>query len=119
MWEYRARVVKWVDGDTLDVIADLGFRVHMDLRLRLISSTVGIQCAEMHDKDPARRALALRALDYSATMAPVNSRVTIRTKKEKAEVTFDRYLAEVITSKNDNVGNMLLALNLAVPYHRG
>lgn len=35
MWNYRARVVRVVDGDTLDVEVDLGFRVCTKIRLRL------------------------------------------------------------------------------------
>ena len=35
MWTYRAKVVKVVDGDTVDVEIDLGFRVYHKVRLRL------------------------------------------------------------------------------------
>lgn len=35
LWEYRARVDRIVDGDTVDVVLDLGFNVQKRIRLRL------------------------------------------------------------------------------------
>lgn len=35
MWEYRARAVEVVDGDTIDVVVDLGFHLTRQIRLRL------------------------------------------------------------------------------------
>lgn len=37
MWEYRARVTRVVDGDTFDVVTDLGFGLDgLAMRLRLL-----------------------------------------------------------------------------------
>lgn len=35
MYQYQGRVTKVVDGDTLDVEVDLGFKVNIGIRLRL------------------------------------------------------------------------------------
>jgi micrococcal nuclease len=35
MWEYRARCVEVVDGDTVDVEVDVGFKMTRTIRLRL------------------------------------------------------------------------------------
>lgn len=35
MYEYKARVVNVVDGDTVDAVIDLGFKVAVSQRLRL------------------------------------------------------------------------------------
>ncbi len=35
MYEYRAKLKKVVDGDTLDFVVDLGFNVHTTIRTRL------------------------------------------------------------------------------------
>lgn len=35
MWTYRARVERIIDGDTIDVTIDLGFRIEHTIRLRL------------------------------------------------------------------------------------
>ena len=42
MYEYAARPVKVVDGDTLDVDIDLGFNIHTKQRIRLL----GVNCPE-------------------------------------------------------------------------
>ena len=35
MYEYSASLLAVVDGDTVDVTVDLGFRIHREIRLRL------------------------------------------------------------------------------------
>ncbi len=35
MYEYRAKVARVIDGDTLDLIVDLGFKVDVRVRVRL------------------------------------------------------------------------------------
>ncbi len=35
MYEYKATMVKIVDGDTVDVSIDLGFDIHYNSRVRL------------------------------------------------------------------------------------
>ena len=42
MYEYAARLSKVVDGDTVDLVVDLGFHIHVAQRIRLL----GINCAE-------------------------------------------------------------------------
>lgn len=44
MWEYQAQLGRVIDGDTVDVIADTGFRTRYRPRCRLI----GIDTAEIH-----------------------------------------------------------------------
>jgi micrococcal nuclease len=36
MYEYSATVDRFVDGDTVDLIVDLGFKVQMKIRVRLL-----------------------------------------------------------------------------------
>ena len=36
-YKYNARVIRWVDGDTVDLDVDLGFRVHIQERFRLLN----------------------------------------------------------------------------------
>jgi micrococcal nuclease len=47
MHEYQARVVHVVDGDTLDVVVDLGFNMTRKIRLRLL----GIDTHETYGVD--------------------------------------------------------------------
>jgi micrococcal nuclease len=47
MYEYQATVMNVVDGDTIDVTVDLGFRIHREIRLRL----TGIDTHETYGVD--------------------------------------------------------------------
>lgn len=47
MYEYQAKLIEVIDGDTIDVTVDLGFDMRRDIRLRL----KGIDTAEIHGVD--------------------------------------------------------------------
>ena len=36
MYEYRAKLIKCVDGDTADFLVDLGFKVFKEIRTRFL-----------------------------------------------------------------------------------
>ena len=44
IWVYRARLVKVIDGDTIDVYLDAGFHGYREERLRLL----GVNAPEVH-----------------------------------------------------------------------
>ena len=54
---YKAKVVNVVDGDTLDVETDLGFRISFLQRNRLY----GVDTPEMNDPDPSIREKAVKS----------------------------------------------------------
>ena len=103
MYEYNATVQKIVDGDTIDVMIDLGFDVFRVERVRLAR----INCPELKTAE----GVLARAHVYDI----VNGKsVVIKTSKNK----FDRYgrwLAEVYVG-DLNLSDDLLQKNLAVPY---
>jgi micrococcal nuclease len=47
MYEYKCKVKRVVDGDTMDVILDLGFNIHFSSRVRL----AGIDTPESRTRD--------------------------------------------------------------------
>ena len=47
MYEYKARLERVIDGDTIDVIIDLGFDIHFKQRIRLY----GINTPETRTRD--------------------------------------------------------------------
>ena len=50
MYEYRAKIKRVVDGDTVDFIVDLGFSVHITIRTRLL----GVDTPERGHEDWAK-----------------------------------------------------------------
>lgn len=53
MWEYQVRVLRVVDGDTVDVSVDLGFHTHRNIRVRVY----GINTPEVRTRDLEEKAL--------------------------------------------------------------
>ena len=56
---YNAKVVRVVDGDTIDLLVDLGFSIHHKVRVRLY----GINTPESRTRDLEEKALGLKAKD--------------------------------------------------------
>jgi endonuclease YncB( thermonuclease family) len=56
LYHYRCRVLRVVDGDTLDVEIDLGFRMTRQERIRLL----GVNCPEMNTKEGVSAMYAAR-----------------------------------------------------------
>jgi micrococcal nuclease len=59
MYEYKIKVLRVVDGDTLDALLDIGFSIHKKIRVRLI----GIDTPESRtrDKEEKKKGLASKA----------------------------------------------------------
>lgn len=109
LYEYRATVIKVVDGDTIDVRADLGFDVHVSMRLRL----AGIDAPERNTEAGKMAALWL------SDRLPAGMEIIIRTQKDRREK-FGRYLAEVMTGAGEvTLNEMMVANGLAKPYGGG
>jgi len=57
MYDYKAEIVKVVDGDTVDVIVDLGFRITTHQRLRLKNiDTPELRSSNALEREHAKRA---------------------------------------------------------------
>jgi len=119
MYEYKARVVKVIDGDTLDLEIDLGFHVKHELRLRLNH----LDAPEMRFE--AGRKAKEYVISWLTTCPWENgvALVTVKTDRDKTEK-YGRYLgvvyaygpvAEGLPSLND----ALLASGNAQPYEGG
>lgn len=90
MYEYRAKLIKVIDGDTVDLDVDLGFDVHINpMRFRL----TGINAPEKNSKNPDERAAAhvsAAALEGFIKDTPL----VVKTAKDSQEK-YGRYLANI------------------------
>lgn len=109
MYQYKANVVRWIDGDTLIARIDLGFEVQIRKRIRLLR----INAAELKSKVPYRSKMARKALREARKICPEGSAIIIETKKTKDR--YARYLAEVVVDKL-NVSDALLERKLVKPW---
>jgi micrococcal nuclease len=89
MFEYYVKSVnKIVDGDTIDVVIDLGFDISFTSRVRL----AGIDTPESRTKDLAEKALGLESKKYLADRIKAAKNVVIRTEKINSSEKFGRIL---------------------------
>lgn len=104
----EATIIRWVDGDTVWVKVDLGYRIYgeMDFRLYGINTPEKVQ--------PNYQA----AIDLVNGAAPVGTKVTLKSYKNPDK--YGRWLAEIFVPGVDlSVNEQLLAAKLAVPYYGG
>ena len=92
MYEYYVREVKnIVDGDTIDVVIDLGFNVLFEQRVRL----AGIDTPESRTSDKAEKALGLEAKEYLKKHIKAAKNIVIRTEKMDSSEKYGRILGWV------------------------
>lgn len=92
---YRAEVVNVVDGDTLDLLVDLGFDIHHSIRVRLN----GVNTPESRTSDIKEKELGLKAKDFTKDWTVRHPVVYVSTVKDKKEK-FGRILAQVYSDQD-------------------
>jgi micrococcal nuclease len=100
MYEYRAKCVKVIDGDTYDFEVDLGFHTMHQIRVRL----KGIDTPELNSKNAEEHAHAERATELATAL--LVGWVTIRTEKDKIGI-YGRYTATVTLSDGVDLAKLL------------
>ena len=90
MYEYKCKVKRVVDGDTMDVILDLGFDVHHAVRVRM----AGIDTPESRtrDKDEKARGKLSKAFLKESIKG---KKIILKTKIKDSKGKFGRVIAEV------------------------
>ena len=89
MYEYYVRKVEnVVDGDTIDVLIDLGFDILFQSRVRL----AGIDTPESRTRDLAEKALGLESKEYLKKQLKEAKSVVIKTEKMNSTEKFGRIL---------------------------
>ena len=92
MYEYKGKMVYVVDGDTFDIVCDLGFYITHQIRVRLKD----LDTAEIYrPENAAELKHGQEARDFIRGLVEKNPDVVIRTYKEKAS-TFERFVADVM-----------------------
>jgi micrococcal nuclease len=92
MYEYYVRKVEnVVDGDTIDVLIDLGFDILFASRVRL----AGIDTPESRTKDLKEKALGLESKEYLKKALKDAKSVIIKTEKMDSSEKYGRILGWV------------------------
>jgi micrococcal nuclease len=89
MYEYFVKgVTGVVDGDTIDVVIDLGFDIMFESRVRL----AGIDTPESRTKDKAEKILGIEAKEYLKKILKDAKSVTVKTEKMNSSEKYGRIL---------------------------
>jgi len=106
MYEYYVRKVEnVVDGDTIDVLIDLGFDILFSSRVRL----AGIDTPESRTKDLKEKALGLESKEYLKKALKDAKSVVIKTEKMDSSEKYGRILGWVyINGDTASLNDMMI-----------
>mgnify|MGYP001169158443 FL=1 len=111
MYEYKAKLIKIIDGDTIDAEIDLGFGIKVKKRVRFL----GINAPETRTRDLHEKRAGLRA--KSRLEALFNASKGIFTLKSHGIGKYGRCLGEIYIDKV-NVNKLLLSEGLVTRYQQ-
>jgi micrococcal nuclease len=114
MYEYFVKEVKnVVDGDTIDVVIDLGFDILFASRVRL----AGIDTPESRTTDKAEKALGLESKDYLKKHLKDAKSVIIKTEKMNSSEKFGRILGWLyVNGDTESVNDKMISDGYAWGY---
>jgi len=90
---YGAKPLKAIDGDTIDLMVDLGFNIHFKMRVRLY----GVNTPESRTKDIAEKELGLKAKKFTEDWLVGRDWVFVNTIPDKNDK-YGRILAKIYSS---------------------
>ncbi len=111
MHEYKAKIRRIVDGDTVDVDIDLGFDMILSKqRIRLY----GIDTPESRTRDKEEKFYGKLAASFLKEQCKKSSCITLRTHLDKRGK-FGRILGEIIAD-GVNLNELMIERHMAVEY---
>lgn len=99
-WTYKATIDRWIDGDTVDLTVDLGFRVNMTMRVRLVGP--GGRYFNAPEVRGPEREEGKRATAFVEDYLPAGTPVYIETFKDDSQGKFGRWLACIRPRQGDH-----------------
>lgn len=93
LFVYRAKVLRWIDGDTCELQIDLGLRMFHVERIRLVGPDG--RYFDAWEKRGEERPRGIAAWDYARDFAPEGSWVLLRTYMDR-KGKYGRWLAQVL-----------------------
>ena len=116
MYEYKCKVKRVVDGDTMDVILDLGFDILHSVRVRL----AGIDTPESRTRDLDEKARGKLSKAYLKESIK-GKKIVLKTKIKDSRGKFGRVIAEVWAEFEEgsmrNVNELMIKECHAVKYN--
>src|SRR6056300_1079541 len=114
--EYKVKVLKIVDGDTVDVDIDLGFGIVLtDERVRIM----GIDTPESRTSDKVEKVFGLASKERLKQLLDKEAILKTEINKDGEDMKgkFGHVLGDFLTSDGERVTEILIREGHAVPYH--
>ena len=119
MYEYKCKIRKVVDGDTVDIDIDLGFGIWLnDERVRIM----GIDTPESRTSDPVEKIFGLAAKERVKHLLGADSTLISKVKgdgNEEMRGKFGRILGDFRLNDGDTLTSKLMSEGHAVAYNGG
>jgi len=113
MYNYRGKIINIYDADTMTVVFDLGFKVKLELRVRLSD----IDTPELRTKNLKEKKLGYEARDFVRELC-LDKSFEFRTYKDKSGK-FGRYLCELMLEPTSSLNDLLIFKGYAKVYSGG
>lgn len=107
MYQYKAELIKVIDGDTIDLQVDLGFHAFMKIRFRLN----GVDTPEIRGESRDAGLIAKKFITDTLT----TGELTVVSKKTGK---YGRWLGVLFVNKT-NINELMIEQGHAVPYFGG
>ena len=114
MYQYKAKVLKVLDGDTVDIDLDLGFNIILaNQRVRM----AGIDTPESRTENKEEKVRGLLSKKKLQEKLAVGSWVTIETQRsDNNDDKFGRILGVFLMEDGKSLNQWMVDNNYAVPY---
>ena len=114
MYQYKCKIIKVLDGDTVDIDLDLGFKIILaNQRVRM----AGVDTPESRTTIAEEKIRGLLSKKKLAEKLPIGSWQIIETQKSDSnDDKFGRILGVFILEDGTRVNDWLIQNNYAVPY---
>ena len=118
MYEYKCKILRVVDGDTVDVDIDLGFGIWLHKeRVRIM----GIDTPESRTSDKVEKVFGLAAKERLNSLLGEKAILETKVSKKGEDMKgkFGRVLGNFRTTAGDHCASILIEEGHAVPYTGG
>lgn len=109
MYEYEIKVQKVIDGDTIDVLFDVGFNMFREERIRL----AGIDTPETASKDKREKSMGIEAKVFVAEWLRGKKNLRAKTTKDDK---YGRILAHIYDEEGKCLNEEIVAKGYAWRY---